>query len=385
MKLPKLSNISVDGSTVGDVYFPRTKLLLPLNGTNGATTTSDLSNSNYTVTFVGNAEISTAQSKFGGSSLYVADGNDYLVSSGSQQLRVLNGSLWTMEVWVYFDFNVLNSIASSGHWVTFMKLSGGAGAWNGTNGHSVNVFLYNNGGNKVLYVQTPNASNACCTAITSTLSGLISDQTWHHIAVTGNAGTLTLYVDGVSKGSNSSGMGNPTSDVMAYLGDSGGYSSGMYFNDYRVSRGIVRYTSTFTPPTTAHSTSAGDVNKQILINETADGVAIGTGGINQARIAKAWVNFNGTSTVAIRDSYNISSLVDRGTGLYSLNLSTNLSSVECAGAGSGTDQDTGTGTNQRNRMVTIIPESTNLVYVNGFDTSGSADDLQIATAIIFGN
>jgi len=385
MKLPKLSNISVDGSTVGDVYFPRTKLLLPLNGTNGATTTSDLSNSNYTVTFVGNAEISTAQSKFGGSSLYVADGNDYLVSSGSQQLRVLNGSLWTMEVWVYFDFNVLNSIASSGHWVTFMKLSGGAGAWNGTNGHSVNVFLYNNGGNKVLYVQTPNASNACCTAITSTLSGLISDQTWHHIAVTGNAGTLTLYVDGVSKGSNSSGMGNPTSDVMAYLGDSGGYSSGMYFNDYRVSRGIVRYTSTFTPPTTAHSTSAGDVNKQILINETADGVAIGTGGINQARIAKAWVNFNGTSTVAIRDSYNISSLVDRGTGLYSLNLSTHLSSVECAGAGSGTDQDTGTGTNQRNRMVTIIPESTNLVYVNGFDTSGSADDLQIATAIIFGN
>ena len=385
MKLPKLSNISVDGSTVGDVYFPRTKLLLPLNGTNGATTTSDLSNSNYTVTFVGNAEISTAQSKFGGSSLYMADGNDYLVSSGSQQLRVLNGSLWTMEVWVYFDFNVLNSIASSGHWVTFMKLSGGAGAWNGTNGHSVNVFLYNNGGNKVLYVQTPNASNACCTAITSTLSGLISDQTWHHIAVTGNAGTLTLYVDGVSKGSNSSGMGNPTSDVMAYLGDSGGYSSGMYFNDYRVSRGIVRYTSTFTPPTTAHSTSAGDVNKQILINETADGVAIGTGGINQARIAKAWVNFNGTSTVAIRDSYNISSLVDRGTGLYSLNLSTHLSSVECAGAGSGTDQDTGTGTNQRNRMVTIIPESTNLVYVNGFDTSGSADDLQIATAIIFGN
>ena len=114
-------------------------------------------------------------------------------------------------------------------------------------------------------------------------------------------------------------------------------------------------------------------------------MAIGTGGINQARVAKAWVNFNGTSTVAIRESYNISSLADRGTGLYSLNLSTALSSVECAGAGSATDQDTGTDSTQRNRMVTIIPESTSLVYVNGFDTAGNADDIEIATAIIFGN
>ena len=384
MKLPKLSNISVDGSTVGDAYFPQTRLLLPLNGTNGATTTSDLSNSNYTVTFVGNAEISTAQSKFGGSSLYMADGNDYLVSSGSQQLRVLNGSLWTMEVWVYFDFNVLNSIASSGHWVTFMKLSGGAGAWNGTNGHSVNVFLYNNGGNKVLYVQTPNASNACCTAITSTLSGLISDQTWHHIAVTGNAGTLTLYVDGVSKGSNSSGMGNPTSDVMAYLGDSAGYSSGMYFNDYRVSIGIVRYTSTFTPPTTAHSTSAGDVNKQILINETADGVAIGTGGINQSRIAKAWCRFDGAAAAAsmIDDSYNVSSMTDNGTGDYSINFSTvmaNANYTAFGSVGSGA-VDTYVGTLMRPQIYSTASFRFKMGY-----THSTPYDYSENSVLIFGN
>ncbi len=385
MKLPKLSNISVDGSTVGDPYFPQTKLLLPLNGTNGATTTSDLSNSNYTVTFVGNAEISTAQSKFGGSSLYVADGNDYLVSSGSQQLRILNGSLWTMEVWVYFDFNVLNSIASSGHWVTFMKLSGGAGAWNGTNGHSVNVFLYNNGGNKVLYVQTPNASNSCCTAITSTLSGLISDQTWHHIAVTGNAGTLTLYVDGVSKGSSSSGMGNPTSDVMAYLGDSGGYSSGMYFNDYRVSRGIVRYTSTFTPPTTAHLTSAGDVNKQILINETADGVAIGTGGINQARIAKAWAEFDG-SGITLNASYNVSSITDHGNRDYTINFSTAMADTNYSIVGSNIGQTatynwsvvTGMGTAKTTSAARI-----NVPHIN--DSSLYGNDPDAVNVIVFGN
>lgn len=41
-------------------------------------------------------------------------------------------------------------------------------------------------------------------------------------------------------------------------------------------------------------------------------------------VAAAWVNFNGTGTVAIRDSMNVSSLTDVGTGNYSVNLSNNM-------------------------------------------------------------
>ena len=218
----------------------------------------------------------------------------------------------------------------------------------------------------------------------------MGDDQWHHVALVRNSGTTTLYVDGTSAGSYadtdsySDNSGSPRPVIGARYDTSKGNFKG-YMDDLRLTVGVARYTSNFTPPTTAHLTSAGDVNKHIVVNSDADGVAIGTGGINQTRIAKAWVNFNGTWTVAIRESYNISSLADRGTGLYSLNLSTALSSAECAGAGSGTDQDTGTDTTQRNRMVTIIPESTSLVYVNGFDTSGNADDVEIATAIIFGN
>jgi hypothetical protein len=40
--------------------------------------------------------------------------------------------------------------------------------------------------------------------------------------------------------------------------------------------------------------------------------------------AKAWVNFNGTGTVAIRQSYNVSSITDNGTGDYTVNMTNAL-------------------------------------------------------------
>ena len=51
--------------------------------------------------------------------------------------------------------------------------------------------------------------------------------------------------------------------------------------------------------------------------------------------AKAWVNFNGTGTVAIRASFNVSSITDRGTGAYTVNLSTAMADTNGALVGSG--------------------------------------------------
>lgn len=42
-------------------------------------------------------------------------------------------------------------------------------------------------------------------------------------------------------------------------------------------------------------------------------------------ICKAWVNFNGTGTVAIRASFNVSSITDNGVGNYAVNFATALS------------------------------------------------------------
>ena len=53
------------------------------------------------------------------------------------------------------------------------------------------------------------------------------------------------------------------------------------------------------------------------------------------RMAKAWVNFNGTGTVGIRDSYNVSSITDNAVGKYVVNLTTNLSTTSVSSLGGG--------------------------------------------------
>ena len=45
--------------------------------------------------------------------------------------------------------------------------------------------------------------------------------------------------------------------------------------------------------------------------------------------AKAWVNFNGTGSVAIRASYNVSSITDLGVGKYTVNYTTPVSTNSC--------------------------------------------------------
>jgi hypothetical protein len=49
--------------------------------------------------------------------------------------------------------------------------------------------------------------------------------------------------------------------------------------------------------------------------------------------ALAWVNFNGTGTVAIRSAYNVSSITDNGTGDYTINFTTALSDANYAVTG----------------------------------------------------
>jgi len=51
--------------------------------------------------------------------------------------------------------------------------------------------------------------------------------------------------------------------------------------------------------------------------------------------AKAWVNFNGTGTVAIRAAFNVTSITDNGTGDYTLNFTNAFADTNYVPVGSG--------------------------------------------------
>lgn len=60
---------------------------------------------------------------------------------------------------------------------------------------------------------------------------------------------------------------------------------------------------------------------------------------------KAWVNFNGTSTVSITASYNVSSITDNGTGNYTLNFTTAISDANYSFFGQTRRESSGFGEN----------------------------------------
>ena len=88
-------------------------------------------------------------------------------------------------------------------------------------------------------------------------------------------------------------------------------------------------------------------------------------------VAAAWVNFNGTGTVAIRDSVNVASLTDSGTGDYRVNFTDNMANTNYTSTTGFTADTLGNGDN---RWPTIIMSvSTSYVGVgcsivaNGFN------------------
>jgi hypothetical protein len=212
---------------------------------------------------------------------------------------------------------------------------------------------------------------------------------WHHIALTRASNTFKLFVDGTQVGTATSTATMTRSYSDLFIGSSGHTWNATratrgFIDGFRITRGTARYTSAFTAPSSAHLTSAGDVNKHIVVNSDADGVAVGTGGISQARIAKAWVNFEGTDTSNIRGSYNVSSISDRGTGLFTVNFSTAMTDANYAvNATSGHGSDTATTATAR----TGGTISTTACHIStGYRSSSSVlADMNYNAVTFFGN
>tara|TARA_B100000676_G_scaffold37943_1_gene35805 strand:+ start:218 stop:1366 length:1149 start_codon:yes stop_codon:yes gene_type:complete len=377
---PDIKQFKLTGSTVGDVHFPKVKLLLPFDGSNGATSTTDSSNTGNTITFNGNAQISTTQSKFGSSSAYFDGTGDYIDLGGSSLRSVCDSGDFALELWFYQD--------SRSSWTNLITNYGtGNGGWA--------VYINNDSPNQ-LYWWHYNGSGWVYLNYTQGTRTTITLDTWHHVAVTRNGNTWRLFLNGVQE--------DTITDSNNITASNGAVSSGLrlgtinaglqyplhgYIDDVRITNGDSRYTSNFTPPTTAHLTSAGDVNKHIVVNSDADGVAIGTGGINQTRIAKAWVRIHGAEAAAdmIQSSYNVSSITDGGVGKYQVNFSTAMTDASYSAVASFGSTSAGYYGTVGCARVGGTTSTTACQMSTSYDNSGTHTfaDFGQATLHIFGN
>jgi len=91
-------------------------------------------------------------------------------------------------------------------------------------------------------------------------------------------------------------------------------------------------------------------------------------------VAKAWVKFNGTGTVAILDSFNVSSITDGGTGLYAVNFASAMANANYAAVASAS-------------AISVLSGaySTSALGVATRDSSFTLTDSAIVTVAIFGD
>jgi hypothetical protein len=212
-----------------------TNTSLLLNFTNAGIIDNTAKNDLQTV---GNAQISTTQSKFGGSSIYL-DGSDVITIPNSEGFQIRSGN-FTIEFWYYPETLSVNNA----HILDFGDgITGGQNSWNvgffGSFNPSAIGFLYTYDGSSENKIQDPN---------------VLSTGQWYHIAVVINGTSLVLYKNGVSVASATLSGAIATSNRPFVMGSnqslSSGYANG-YIDDLRITKGIARYTSTFTPPTAA--------------------------------------------------------------------------------------------------------------------------------------
>lgn len=216
-----------------------TKLLLHFDGTNGSTSFPDSSAFGNTATAGGNAQISTAQSKFGGASALFDGTGDKITVTPEGNFDFGSGD-FSIDFW----FRTTNAAATQ--LLTAKHNTGGFGPFA--------VFLI--GGVLQLYASSTGSSWDIINAATI---GTPSSNVWYHCAVTRTGGVIYRFMDGVSGGTTSTSatlVGNATNLVLGNYADAGTGASGVdytgYIDEYRIST-TARWTANFTPPAVAYS------------------------------------------------------------------------------------------------------------------------------------
>ena len=209
-----------------DPFVNNVSLMLAMDGANNSTTFTDSSQNALAATRFGTPVISTTQSKFGGSSAYFNGTSDYITYS-SATLFDFSGDFTIEGFWYFSQINQNQgfTILFCGIELDRIQLATVSGG----------IELYWGG----LLISYSIASSSFL-------------NTWTHVAVTRSGTAVKLWINGVNVASATKATAIDVSGLsLAKQLNNGiynGYFNG-YIDEFRVTKGICRYTSTFTPPT----------------------------------------------------------------------------------------------------------------------------------------
>lgn len=234
---------TVLSTTGNDTYA---KVLLHLNGTDTSTTITDSNagGSAHTWTANGNAQIDTAAFKFGGASLLCDGTGDYVTTPDSTDFT-LGTNDFTADCW----FNCTATGGSDRH--LWGQVANGLGA-------SVSIRAQRTTANVIQARASIGGSPQIITGTTQFTDVL--NTGWHHMAFVRTGNTLKLFIDGVQEGGDLSVSGSVNDSTNNWsVGRAGENTTDTWqgwIDEFRLSNGVARWTTTFTPPTAEYGTAA---------------------------------------------------------------------------------------------------------------------------------
>lgn len=275
-----------------------TKILLKFDGADASTTITDSNagGSAHTWTAAGNAQIDTADSKFGGASL-LCDGTGDIVSATDSSDFTLGSGNWTVDCW--FKCN-----AAGG---TVKYLCGQADAGISAAGSSFHI--QRNASNVIVASVSTGSAFVTVTGTTTYTDALHTG--WHHMALVRTGDILRLFLDGTQEGGDIAFTGsvNDASGVFVVGGANAAATTPWlgWVDEFRLSVGTARWTAAFTAPLVPYAPK-----------ELASGF---TNDLWQTALYSNRLQFvNGSDTPQVYDGSTVSAIAWSGSGLTNTNL-----------------------------------------------------------------